>query len=271
MPAMDDKQQRTSEAPAAESLLAELAEAVLWSPAEFQLAHPHYFLLRSPKTALISSTRPETDVAFEYRTTSLQVSGDGLHPWQWWIAAIIKRKGAPFPNRLAVGRADSCDIQIRFRFVSKLHARFHLEDGVPTSLEDAGSANGTFVNGQKLTPGQTVKVRSGDRIGFGSLSLELLSPTACQSSLRARQAFLPGRESSTEGPSSQNMPTQGSPPGDSSRAGTPAQGTPAQGTPAQDAPRHRQRLTTLAVIGMEKATSLPSAGNWVDRATASTH
>lgn len=195
---MDERETRNSEAPSSEVLLAELARALGTSAAEFQGLFPHYFLLRSPKSALSSGAPKDAEPAFEYRTTSLQVSGDGLHPWQWWVSAIAKRKGAAFPNRLAIGRADSCDIQVRFRFVSKLHARIVLEDGVPMSIEDCGSANGTSVNGQKLTAGQALKIRSGDRIGLGSLTLELLSPTACQSAIQARQSLLPANLSSAE-------------------------------------------------------------------------
>jgi hypothetical protein len=195
---VEQRETRSSEVPTSEVLLTELAGALTASSAEFQSLFPHYFLLRSPKSALSSGAPKGAEPAFEYRTTSLQVSGDGLHPWQWWVSAIAKRKGAAFPNRLAVGRADSCDIQVRFRFVSKLHARIHLEDGVPTSIEDCGSSNGTSVNGQKLTPGQPLKIRSGDRIGFGSLTLELLSPSACHGALRARQSLLPANLSSAE-------------------------------------------------------------------------
>jgi hypothetical protein len=192
---MDEKPAPLGGPSMAEDLLIELAQALSKNPADFQATYPHYFLLRRPLTLLISDGDTEAEPAFEYRTTSLPVPGDGLQPWQWWVTSVTKRPGHAFPNRLGVGRADSCDIQLRFRFVSKLHARFHLEDGLPTSLEDAGSANGTFVNGQRLSPGQPFKVRSGDRIGFGSLTLELLSPAACQTSLRARHSLLPTRRS----------------------------------------------------------------------------
>lgn len=187
---MDGKKDLGSDPPTPEALLVELNQALSKTPEEFQAAYPHHVLLRRPTTLLISDVNSEAEAAFEYRTTSLPAPGDGLHPWQWWVGTVSKRKGHAFPNRVAVGRADSCDVQLRFRFVSKLHARFHLEGGVPTSLEDAGSANGTFVNGQRISPGQALKVRSGDRIGFGSLTLELLSPAACQAALRSRQGLL---------------------------------------------------------------------------------
>lgn len=180
-----------------DALLAQVKGALAQSPEEFQATFSHYFLLRRPKTLLISDGEVDDETAFEYRTASLPVPGDGLHPWQWWTVAVTKQRGLAFPNRLGVGRADSCDIRLRFRFVSKLHARLHLEDGVPTSLEDAGSANGTFVNGQRLSPGQSLPVRSGDRLGFGALTLELLSPAACQVALNARRSLFPSERPSS--------------------------------------------------------------------------
>ena len=50
---------------------------------------------------------------------------------------------------LMVGRDPSCDVVISDRQVSRFHARFVLtEDGV--QLEDLGSKNGTFRNGERL-------------------------------------------------------------------------------------------------------------------------
>ena len=53
---------------------------------------------------------------------------------------------------LVVGRDASCDIIISDRQVSRFHARFSpTEEGV--LLEDLGSKNGTFCNGQRLEDG----------------------------------------------------------------------------------------------------------------------
>jgi hypothetical protein len=50
---------------------------------------------------------------------------------------------------LVFGRADDCDVVISDRQVSRRHARIRLE-GDHYILEDLGSKNGTFVNGQEL-------------------------------------------------------------------------------------------------------------------------
>jgi pSer/pThr/pTyr-binding forkhead associated (FHA) protein len=38
-------------------------------------------------------------------------------------------------------------------------------------LEDLESTNGTFLNGQQIPPGHQVRVRTGDVIRFGTLTL----------------------------------------------------------------------------------------------------
>jgi predicted component of type VI protein secretion system len=51
---------------------------------------------------------------------------------------------------LVIGRGDQCDLVISDRQVSREHSRIRLE-GDRLLLEDLGSKNGTFVNGQQLT------------------------------------------------------------------------------------------------------------------------
>jgi predicted component of type VI protein secretion system len=48
-----------------------------------------------------------------------------------------------------IGRDEDCDLMIPDRQVSRRHARVRLEEG-RCFLEDLGSKNGTFVNGQEL-------------------------------------------------------------------------------------------------------------------------
>lgn len=50
---------------------------------------------------------------------------------------------------LIIGRDESCDLVIPERQVSRRHARIRLEDD-RYFLEDLGSKNGTFVNGQEI-------------------------------------------------------------------------------------------------------------------------
>ena len=62
-----------------------------------------------------------------------------------------------------------CQLALQDGDVSSLHAFLSCKKGVWT-LQDLGSTNGTFVNGEKVT---TVALKSGDRIKFGSVSAKI--------------------------------------------------------------------------------------------------
>ncbi len=71
--------------------------------------------------------------------------------------------------RLTLGRAPDCDIVLTSRKVSAHHALFlQTRDG--WFVEDLGSSNGTFVNGQRIS--ERVLLRPGDRLEFFGLTLE---------------------------------------------------------------------------------------------------
>src|SRR3954447_14299223 len=61
-----------------------------------------------------------------------------------------------------IGRREDCDLRIPLGEVSRKHCRI-LRDGDSLKLEDLGSSNGTFLNGQRvqealLSPGDTLQV-----------------------------------------------------------------------------------------------------------------
>ena len=57
------------------------------------------------------------------------------------------------------------------RSVSRRHARMVKQDDGFLIYEEVGALNGTFVNGQRLTTGKPATVVSGDKVGFGMVSL----------------------------------------------------------------------------------------------------
>jgi pSer/pThr/pTyr-binding forkhead associated (FHA) protein len=63
------------------------------------------------------------------------------------------------------------------RRVSRRHAELAREDGV-TRVRDAGSRNGTAVNGTPLRRGATRTLRDGDRISFGGVEAIYLAAAA---------------------------------------------------------------------------------------------
>lgn len=61
---------------------------------------------------------------------------------------------------LLVGRADACDLKIEDNSISRNHFKLYVQDG-QLRLEDLGSTNGTYVNGEET---QQIELHDGDRI-----------------------------------------------------------------------------------------------------------
>ncbi len=57
------------------------------------------------------------------------------------------------------------------RSVSRRHARIVFEGGSFLLSEETGVLNGTYVNGRRLTPGESAPLRSGDKLGFGTITV----------------------------------------------------------------------------------------------------
>jgi len=73
---------------------------------------------------------------------------------------------------LTVGRADDAGLRIPLDSISRLHARLTpAGDGV--LVEDLGSANGTWLNGKRVTRAQAVH---GDELRFDTQRFQLLMP-----------------------------------------------------------------------------------------------
>jgi hypothetical protein len=73
-------------------------------------------------------------------------------------------------DQILVGRALTNDIRVISPQVSKVHARFLYEEG-EWKLMDAGSSNGTLINGIKLEPDRSYGLRPGDEILIGDLQV----------------------------------------------------------------------------------------------------
>jgi ABC transport system ATP-binding/permease protein len=71
---------------------------------------------------------------------------------------------------VTIGRTPDNQIVVNHPQVSSKHAHI-VRSGDQLSLEDRGSANGTFVRGQRLTPGQRVPVASGEKVFIGPMPL----------------------------------------------------------------------------------------------------
>jgi ABC-type multidrug transport system ATPase subunit/pSer/pThr/pTyr-binding forkhead associated (FHA) protein len=72
----------------------------------------------------------------------------------------------------SIGRTPDNDIVISHPQVSSRHALLHRAQG-QLFVEDRGSANGTFVRGHRIQPGQRVPVQSGEKIYIGPMPLQI--------------------------------------------------------------------------------------------------
>jgi ABC-type multidrug transport system ATPase subunit/pSer/pThr/pTyr-binding forkhead associated (FHA) protein len=73
-------------------------------------------------------------------------------------------------NAIAVGRTPDNRIVVNHPQVSSHHAQIH-KVGEQLFLEDRGSANGTYVRGQRLVPGQRVPIANGEKVFLGPMPL----------------------------------------------------------------------------------------------------
>lgn len=80
--------------------------------------------------------------------------------------------GRADPEHQIVPELDLTEYSGIQRGVSRRHARIIVQDNRVT-IEDLGSANGTYINGRFLIQGQQYRVRSGDVLRLGYLELQV--------------------------------------------------------------------------------------------------
>ncbi len=86
-----------------------------------------------------------------------------------------KYQGGEYPlgegQEIVIGRSSELDMVLVEEMVSRKHARISLNGGVIT-IEDLGSTNGTFVNGEKVEHGT---LKEGDRVLVGTNILKVIA------------------------------------------------------------------------------------------------
>ena len=88
----------------------------------------------------------------------------------WQDGELIKNQWILNRTPIRIGRAPDCDVRLDLRWISRAHALIRLE-GAQYMLEDAGSRNGVFVNGQRVTAPRPLQ--DGDRVQLAP-GLELI-------------------------------------------------------------------------------------------------
>ncbi|MGB8951228.1 MAG: FHA domain-containing protein [Candidatus Aminicenantales bacterium] len=118
------------------------------------------------------------DVAFEHekaeearaaeakKTKIIKEKSPEIKALAWLIATDGPMRATTYQiikGKTTVGNTLSCDIQFQDEYVSSQHASFHFDKGRYT-LTDLDSANGTYVNGKRVTKRG---LEDGDRIKIG--------------------------------------------------------------------------------------------------------
>ena len=92
----------------------------------------------------------------------------------WLVVQDGPGTGAQHPvdADVTIGRDESADLQLPDKAVSRRHAALRIE-GETAVVEDLGSRNGTFVNGERVEDRQ--RLREGDSLQLGGTTLEVRS------------------------------------------------------------------------------------------------
>ncbi|MDP9149481.1 MAG: DUF4388 domain-containing protein [Myxococcota bacterium] len=98
-----------------------------------------------------------------------------------------KYQGGEFPiapdKHIVIGRSSDLDMVLVEDMVSRKHARLALQ-GDQIWIEDLGSTNGTFVNGEKIT---RMRLKEGDRVLIGTSILKLIAGDAPREGLDVKR------------------------------------------------------------------------------------
>lgn len=84
--------------------------------------------------------------------------------------ADINRNVTPNPAGMILGRSAQCEIELPGEQVSRRHARLYCDPNEQWRIEDLGSRNGLWLNGEKIDAGT---LTAGDRLVIGPYSLRL--------------------------------------------------------------------------------------------------
>ncbi len=152
-------------------------EALQLTRDEFAAKHPHPFFLsvtepERPQRAVGTDVLQAKNVARLIESTSRDRANA---PW----VLPVKKTRPTFPGMITVGRTRNNDIVIEDALVSKFHAYLQTKQG-QLELVDANSRNGTFVGDRRVeAKGEPARLKLGDRVRFGRIVLQYISPVAC--------------------------------------------------------------------------------------------
>jgi hypothetical protein len=136
----------------------------------------YLFLFRVVRVVVLEmrapAPTPPADLAPAPAAGRAEAPPRGRGPTKLRIIEPVSRRGELFTlgEELTVGRGGGCGIVLGDdSFVSQVHARLYRRDG-DVYVEDLGSRNGTFLNGQAIAT--ATRLRRGDQVQFGETVAE---------------------------------------------------------------------------------------------------
>ena len=138
------------------------------------LARPAFVAQKPGYFLLVTTFLDESAAKSAFHTASVSGQGVAIRAPKLEIFPVAKARGAPFPDRILVGRASNCDVVLLDPSVSKLHAHLRLVSGGGFEVVDIGSQNGTTVNGVKLAPDAARPLKPRDGIVFGKVAAKFV-------------------------------------------------------------------------------------------------
>lgn len=118
----------------------------------------------------------------------------------WSLIALSPELGdlsVPLGVSTSVGRHQDNDIVLASQQISRQHAKFN-QIGSKLVVQDLGSSNGTFVNGQRIAT-DAVELENGDEVGFADILFVVANEAMLESTDQAmREIVSPSQSLATD-------------------------------------------------------------------------
>ena len=157
-----------------------LGDAQDLPPDAFRKKHGDHFLLGSGVPEEVPAGPRATQIpGIEMDRTMTASVGQFVYP--------LRRTARSIGAFVSIGRTQNNDVVLVHQTVSRFHAFVKAPEGGAPCIQDAGSTNGTTVNGKRVPPqaeGAPTELRRGDDVRIGSIDFTYLDAEGLQDFLR---------------------------------------------------------------------------------------
>lgn len=130
--------------------------------------YPFPFLVREATGKSVPAV--PTDRGTQRLKAAAVPTGDGFMEAEVSVYAVCPRDPENNEGAVTLGRDAGCDVVVADGSISTVHLRFTLEvegDERVFFVADAGSSNGTFLNGERLEPDAPTRISDQDSLRVG--------------------------------------------------------------------------------------------------------